>query len=69
MAFLLGCEKVQVEFPSKVVLDGVSLGVDVGDRIGIVEVTALGCGLDVVGHRVGVTRRACRACRWRHLRP
>ena len=36
MAFLLGCEKVQVEFPSKVVLDGVSLGVDAGDRIGIV---------------------------------
>lgn len=36
MAFLLGCEKAQVEFPSKVVLDGVSLGVDAGDRIGIV---------------------------------
>ena len=36
MAFLLGCEKVQVEFPSKVVLDGVSLGVDTGDRIGVV---------------------------------
>ena len=36
MAFLLGCEKVRVEFPSKVVLDGVSLGVDAGDRIGIV---------------------------------
>ena len=36
MAFLLGCEKAQVEFPSKMVLDGVSLGVDTGDRIGIV---------------------------------
>ena len=36
MGFLLGCEKVQVEFPSKVVLDDVSLGVDAGDRIGIV---------------------------------
>ena len=36
MAFLLGCEKVRVEFPSKTVLDGVSLGVDAGDRIGIV---------------------------------
>ena len=36
MAFLLGCEKAQVEFPSKMVLDGVSLGVDAGDRIGIV---------------------------------
>ena len=36
MAFLLGCEKVVVEFPSKRVLDGVSLGVNAGDRIGIV---------------------------------
>ena len=36
MGFLLGCEKAQVEFPSKVVLDGVSLGVNTGDRIGIV---------------------------------
>lgn len=36
MAFLLGCEKVRVEFPSKTVLDSVSLGVDGGDRIGIV---------------------------------
>lgn len=36
MAFLLGCEKACVEFPSKTVLDGVSLGVDAGDRIGIV---------------------------------
>ena len=36
MAFLLGCEKVRVEFPSKTVLEGVSLGVDAGDRIGIV---------------------------------
>lgn len=36
MAFMLGCEKVRVEFPTKVVFDGVSLGVDEGDRIGIV---------------------------------
>lgn len=36
MAFLLGCEKVRVEYPSKTVLDEVSLGVDTGDRIGIV---------------------------------
>lgn len=34
--FLLGCEKVTVEVPSKVVLHDVSLGVDTGDRIGIV---------------------------------
>lgn len=36
MAFMLGCEKVQVEFPTKTVFDSVSLGVDEGDRIGIV---------------------------------
>ena len=36
MAFLLGCEKVCVEFPSKRVLDNVSLGVNAGERIGIV---------------------------------
>ncbi len=36
MAFLLGYEKVRVEFPTKEVFNGVSLGVDEGDRIGIV---------------------------------
>lgn len=36
MAFLLGCEKVTMEYPSKTVLEDVSLGVDTGDRIGIV---------------------------------
>ena len=36
MAFLLGCEKVRVEFPTKTVFEGVSLGVNEGDRIGIV---------------------------------
>ena len=36
MAFLLGCEKAGVDFPSKTVFDEVSLGVDAGDRIGIV---------------------------------
>ena len=36
MAFLLGCEKAGIEFPSKTVFDGISLGVDDGDRIGIV---------------------------------
>ncbi len=34
--FLVGCEKVQVEVPSKTVLAGASLGVDAGQRIGIV---------------------------------
>ncbi len=36
MAFLLGLEKATVEMPSKTVLKDVSLGVDLGDRIGIV---------------------------------
>lgn len=36
MAFLLGTEKAKVEMPSKTVLDDVSLGVNTGDRIGIV---------------------------------
>lgn len=36
MAFLLGCEKVNVEFPTKTVFEGLSLGVDEGARIGIV---------------------------------
>ena len=36
MAFMLGCEKVRVDFPTKTVFESVSLGVDKGDRIGIV---------------------------------
>ncbi len=36
MAFLLGCERASVEFPTKRVLENVSLGVDTGSRIGIV---------------------------------
>jgi len=36
VAFLLGCEKVSVEFPTKTVFEGLSLGVDEGARIGIV---------------------------------
>lgn len=36
MAFLLGCEKVRVEFPTKEVFADISLGVDEGDRVGIV---------------------------------
>ncbi len=36
MAFLLGCEKAGVDFPSKTVFDELSLGVNTGDRIGIV---------------------------------
>ena len=36
VAFLLGCEKVSMEFPTKTVFEGLSLGVDEGARIGIV---------------------------------
>lgn len=36
MAFLLGCEKVRVEFPTKTVFTDLSLGMDEGARIGIV---------------------------------
>ena len=36
MAFLLGCEKALVDYPTKTVLDDVSLGVEDGERIGIV---------------------------------
>src|SRR5918993_4365110 len=36
MAHLLGAEALHLEFPTKVVFDGISLGVDEGDRIGIV---------------------------------
>ena len=36
MAFLLGCEKVTVDFPTKQVFADLTLGVDAGDRIGIV---------------------------------
>lgn len=36
MAILLGCDSVHLEFPTKLILDNVTLGVDEGDRIGIV---------------------------------
>ncbi len=35
MAYLLGCENVRLEYPSKRVFDSISLGIDDGDRIGI----------------------------------
>lgn len=36
MAHLLGAESLRLEYPTKVVFDSVTLGVDEGDRIGIV---------------------------------
>ena len=36
MAILLGCDSVHLEFPTKFILGNVTLGVDEGDRIGIV---------------------------------
>ena len=36
VAHLLGAENLRLEFPTKVVLDGVTLGIDEGSRIGVV---------------------------------
>ncbi len=36
MAYLLGCENVHLEYPTKKVFDSVSLGIDEGDRVGVV---------------------------------
>ena len=36
MAFLLGCENVHLEYPTKVIFESLSLGVDDGDAIGVV---------------------------------
>ncbi len=36
MAYLLGCEDVSLEYPTKRVFDSIALGVDEGDRIGVV---------------------------------
>ncbi|MDO4437101.1 MAG: ABC-F family ATP-binding cassette domain-containing protein [Coriobacteriaceae bacterium] len=36
MAILLGCDSVHLEFPTKLIADNVTLGVNEGDRIGIV---------------------------------
>ncbi|HEY5467982.1 MAG TPA: ABC-F family ATP-binding cassette domain-containing protein [Coriobacteriia bacterium] len=36
MAYLLGCENVHLEYPTKKVFDSVTLGIGEGDRIGIV---------------------------------
>ena len=36
MAYLLGCESVHLEYPTKKVFDSVTLGINEGDRIGVV---------------------------------
>ncbi|MEY4740902.1 MAG: hypothetical protein RL402_427, partial [Actinomycetota bacterium] len=36
MAHLLGAEQIELEFPTKQVFDGITVGVNEGDRIGIV---------------------------------
>lgn len=36
MAFLLGCENVHLEYPTKVIFDSLSLGIDDGAAIGVV---------------------------------
>ena len=42
MAFLVGTERATVEMPTKTVLDDVSLGIEEGDRIGIVGLNGEG---------------------------
>lgn len=41
MAILLGCDSVHLEFPTKLIARDVTLGVNEGDRIGIVGKTAM----------------------------
>ena len=36
MAHLLGAEALHLEYPTRIVFDSVTLGIDEGDRIGIV---------------------------------
>ena len=36
MAFLFGCENVHLEYPTKVIFESLSLGVDDGDCVGVV---------------------------------
>lgn len=69
MAFMLGCEKVAVEFPTKTVFESVSLGVDEGDRIGIVGRNGDGKStlLSVLAGVLPPTKAACCAtarCAW-----
>ena len=56
MSIVIGCEKVSVEFPTKRVFDNLSLGVNTGDRIGIVGQN--GCGkstlIDVLAKRTEI---------------
>lgn len=63
MAFLFGCEGIHLDYPAKTVLDGVTLGVHEGDRIGIVgrngdgKSTLLGVLAGAVEPDGGVVRR------------
>ena len=63
MAFLMGCEGAHLEFPAKLVLDDVTLGVHEGDRIGIVgkngdgKSTLLGVLAEQIELEGGLVRR------------
>ena len=59
IAFLLGCEKVRVDFPTKEVFSEVSLGVDRGDQVGIVGRNGDGKfdAAEPVGRHAGARRR------------
>ena len=54
MAILLGCDSVHLEYPTKLILGDVTLGVSEGDRIGIVGRNGDGKStlLQLVGHRL-----------------
>ena len=56
MGILIGCEHLSHEWPGKPVLDDVTIGVNEGDRIGIVGKNGDGKStlLQLIGHRLEV---------------
>ena len=58
MAHLLGAEALHLEYPTRVVFDSVTLGIEEGDRIGIVGRNGepprkqVNLGLETIGNRL-----------------